>query len=671
MTDQNSEQSHIQVRCPHPDCGYTYKIQASVSGRKVRCTHCGNSFVVGKRKDKAAHPPRKAESPKAEPSKTGPFKAESPKSGSALEEIKPEATEKRGEKQKVGAGLTKLVVPAVVLLVAAIFAWSGFRTFKQTRTEVAAMESSVTYKRVKKLADEFQIIAVESKPGEIEEEPTPYTPPLRMARVVGTEVSINEKESAVLYPRRGQPVLLKDSIDGSQEVVVFLPENRISGYVDSRDVKEVETGEMTPADMLGYWKPSPSRHEKAVRSLTFRKDGNFLASYEQAGVHINLWHVPTASLIRSFEGHEGEIKSVAFLSDGRVASASADGSGARVWDPLTTATLRKAPKCKGVFFAAGPEGYVIEVSPEALKLWDLGAGEIVASKTVEQSFTKIRISSGGGSLAAYDPTNGLTGFSLPDLKQTYSHEVQLDDFDYSEVRNEMAVIPREENGIKIFNVETGKVTKEIDIKSRPQIVRFIRDSYVVVAAHSSRMLQFFSVSDPKEKRGLVGTSINSPVSSLAVGPNGEHLAIGHKNGSVSIIQTDEESVDKMVRQYYERFIEPLQQEQQKIYRLFRIALINGQRESAASYLAQLKRRFPEGDLTKKGKAEIETGIQAGSSTTPKGSTNPKNLYSFFHSFLLNNRPEDAKKYLEQLIRNHPDSSYTSKARKEMEKSGLK
>ena len=301
----------------------------------------------------------------------------------------------------------------------------------------------------------------------------------------------------------------------------------------------------------------------------------------------------------------------------------------------------------------------------------MGAGEIVTSKTVERSFTKIRVSSGGGSLAAYDPTNGLTGFSLPDLKQTYSHEVQLVDFDYSEVRDEMAVIPREENGIKIFNVKTGKVTKEIDIKSRPQIIRFIRDSYVVVAAHSSRMLQFFSVSDPKEKRGLVGTSIKSPVHSLGVGPNGEHLAIGHKNGSVSIMQTDEESVDKMVRQYYERFIEPLKQEQQKIYKLFRIALMNRQRESAASYLAQLKNRFPEGELTKKAKEEIETGIQLGSSTIPKGSTNPKKLYSFFHSFMLNNRTEMAKEYLEQLIRNHPDSSYTSKARKEMEKSGHK
>ena len=91
MTDQKSEQSHIQIQCPHPDCGYTYKIQASVSGRKVRCTHCGNSFVVGKRKEKAAHPPPKAETPKAEPSKTEPFKAESPQSGSALEEIKSEA----------------------------------------------------------------------------------------------------------------------------------------------------------------------------------------------------------------------------------------------------------------------------------------------------------------------------------------------------------------------------------------------------------------------------------------------------------------------------------------------------------------------------------------------------------------------------------------------------
>lgn len=87
----------------------------------------------------------------------------------------------------------------------------------------------------------------------------------------------------------------------------------------------------------------------SFEQLQFSRDGSLLASTD--GQVIHLWEVVTGKEIRNFQGHRGEIDSLAFdAGDRRLASASWD-STVLIWDltgptdePLTAASLERSWK---------------------------------------------------------------------------------------------------------------------------------------------------------------------------------------------------------------------------------------------------------------------------------------------------------------------------------------
>jgi WD40 repeat protein len=100
---------------------------------------------------------------------------------------------------------------------------------------------------------------------------------------------------------------------------------------------------------------------------------------------LRLLHRPLAKaggpLIRTFEGHTGEISSIAITLDGRNAvSASWDGS-LRIWDLASGATLRTLKGHTGCVNAVvlTPDGMraVSGCTAGELRVWDLGTGQIV------------------------------------------------------------------------------------------------------------------------------------------------------------------------------------------------------------------------------------------------------------------------------------------------------
>ena len=65
-------------------------------------------------------------------------------------------------------------------------------------------------------------------------------------------------------------------------------------------------------------------HENSVLSVAYRSDGKQLASasYDKT---VKLWDPESGSCVRTLEGHENWVLSVAYRSDGKqLASASAD-----------------------------------------------------------------------------------------------------------------------------------------------------------------------------------------------------------------------------------------------------------------------------------------------------------------------------------------------------------
>lgn len=77
--------------------------------------------------------------------------------------------------------------------------------------------------------------------------------------------------------------------------------------------------------------------EDAVSDFSFASDGTLLAACH--GSEVQIWDLVRQGLLRSFHGHQAEVRAAAFSPDGRyVASASADGA-LILWDVHTLATI--------------------------------------------------------------------------------------------------------------------------------------------------------------------------------------------------------------------------------------------------------------------------------------------------------------------------------------------
>jgi len=700
MPTEESGQRLIVIHCPQENCGHKYKVKASLAGQKVKCSGCGSRFVVGKshlaspaepaspslpasrdaaleridaggpapsRKAGTVPPTRTLDADKV-PTRTAKAQIETHAPGAAPE---PEADQDAGPGASAGPRrLVKMVVPAITLVVSLVFIWSCLKSFGETRRRTTVERKSVTYQKTKELAEEFQAVVSEAEEDaepEVGATPAP-APKLGFVVVVGDSAEISGEDSALLYARKGQPMLVKGSSDGVLYVEVFLPGRRLAGHVNDDEVEEVEAGQLTVQDIIGYRRAAPAEHEKAVKTLAFKPDRSFLASLDEAGRQINIWDVSSGGLVRSFEGHPEEVASVAFLRDGTVASAASDERGTSIWDPLTTATLKRVPECRGHFHPLGRGSNVVELTPGGPRVWDLTEGKILSA--LEQgSFRALRVSLGGEALAALTSEGALATFSLPDLKpiSSLSPKITVADFDYSHDRQELAIVPKEGEKVTILDSRDGRVKAEIDAKGPPLMARFVRGGkYLAIAVKSARVVQIVSVDQPKPDRALVGTSVNSPITAMAFSPDGRVLALGHGNGAVLFLDVDENSIVKGIRHYREHFVEVEMQRQKRLYGYFRSALMNKLRAQAKQYLAELEVKYPEGELTRRAKQELEQGLQAGAIIS-KGKTDPKQLYNLFRSCMMNKAPAMAKKYLDQLVRNHPEDPLTSKAKVEIVK----
>ncbi|MFP4173735.1 MAG: dockerin type I domain-containing protein [Candidatus Hydrogenedentota bacterium] len=133
--------------------------------------------------------------------------------------------------------------------------------------------------------------------------------------------------------------------------------------------------------------------DHSVTSVAFSPDDDYVLTGSTDGA-ARLWHTETGSLIRTFEGHEGVIKSVAFSHDGQriVTGASAlTASGndtARLWDTETGEHLHtlqghESLRSSGVStrtvesVAFSPDNQLVLTGSQdrTARLWDTDTGE--------------------------------------------------------------------------------------------------------------------------------------------------------------------------------------------------------------------------------------------------------------------------------------------------------
>ena len=116
------------------------------------------------------------------------------------------------------------------------------------------------------------------------------------------------------------------------------------------------------------------------RAVTYSPDGKLLAAGGNGA--IQLWDVESGLMLRVFQGHEGEITSVAFSPDGKTLASGSFDNTVRLWDALNGSERRvlKGHSQSVWSVAFSPDGKTLASGSEdnTVRLWDAESGGCLA-----------------------------------------------------------------------------------------------------------------------------------------------------------------------------------------------------------------------------------------------------------------------------------------------------
>jgi WD40 repeat protein len=278
-------------------------------------------------------------------------------------------------------------------------------------------------------------------------------------------------------------------------------------------------------------------------TLAFSPDGKYIVAPGGSNV-FKLWETESGRLIRTFHGHVDEVTAAAFTPDGsRLISTSNDGT-LKLWDLSGQAIRSIETGLSSTTFAAfAPDGSkavsegahfgsdlkLVDVqtgqlirlikggfkptykpfdatafSPDGLrllatandktvKLWDVGAGELIRS-------TKLPVKGPMPRWLAFSPDGTHAVFSMV-IRDLYSKERT----------------PYEE--LVIWNVANGQRVRGLPVESHT--ARFTPDGRQIVSGDRDGQLQFWDVETGQLKKTVKAHA--APIISLAFSPDGQRL----------------------------------------------------------------------------------------------------------------------------------------------------
>ncbi len=211
---------------------------------------------------------------------------------------------------------------------------------------------------------------------------------------------------------------------------------------------------------LGFAKKTFKRHTSSVNSVSFSKDGKYIASGSN-DYTVKLWDVSTGKLVKKFKGHTGWVTSVSFSNDGKyIASGSGD---------------------------------------QTVKLWDVSTGKLLKEfKGHSSSVTSVSFSNDGKFIASgsYDYTVKIWEFSTEKLlKEFKGHTNYVNSVSFSN-DGKFIASGSDDKTVKLWEVSTGKLLKEFkghsdDVTS----VSFSNDGKFIASGSNDRSVCCWRVKD--------------------------------------------------------------------------------------------------------------------------------------------------------------------------------
>jgi WD40 repeat protein len=277
--------------------------------------------------------------------------------------------------------------------------------------------------------------------------------------------------------------------------VKFSPDGSVLAVGGYQQVRLINTTSAKPiAELTG--------HADAVRSIAFSANGKMLAAAggePQREGEIKIWDLESHRLVKTLKGHKDCIYSVAWSPDGKlIASASYDKT-VKLWDAATGNELHNLQDHIDAVFAVAfsPAGKRLASASQdrTVKIWDVATGKrLYTLSDASDGLTTLAYSPSGDKLAAagYDKTIYI--WQLGDEDGHLLHSLISDE------DSQLALV-------------------------------WSRDGKTIITASADGSIRFRDTN-----LDLKGVADHQPdwVEALDLSPDGEWLAAGRYNGSLSL-----------------------------------------------------------------------------------------------------------------------------------------
>jgi len=286
-------------------------------------------------------------------------------------------------------------------------------------------------------------------------------------------------------------------------------------------------------------------HEGAVRSVAFLPDGKGLVS---GGIDktVRLWSLVEGGEPQTFGGLENPVADVAVSPAGDLVSAASAGGKVVVWSPadgMQQATLEHPAAVRAVRFDSSGARVATCGADNLVRLWDVSSGRLLEqlSGHTEAVTAAVYLPDGRVVSASEDKTAQI--WTPAAARLVVAHEGGVGGLSLS-ADGAIAASLGADKAVRLWNTQTGEPAREVPFDAEIRSARLRGDGRQLAVAAADGKLHLWPLAEKpaagqkgqekEETAGPTTIEIGSPLLATAYSPDGAKLAVAAEDNRIRV-----------------------------------------------------------------------------------------------------------------------------------------